>query len=181
MAWSMAEKAGSAPVADGCEHGRAAPPSRPDQTGVGASSRPWHVALILVDSGFSQTLIRKSDPTDDDYRSVFGLNLALAAVLYALCTAAAPWLSRASMTCRRSASWPRAVSAVSHQCAVRHSERDLSRASCVSRCCRKAIFVSSLVSGAPWPWGSPWRASDCGVSWGSAWRRSGCARRCCGG
>ena len=42
------------------------------------------MALILVDSGFSQTLIRKSDPTDDDYRSVFGLNLALAAVLYAL-------------------------------------------------------------------------------------------------
>ena len=94
VAWSMAEKAGSALLQMGVSmvvlrH------LTPDQTGVwGILTAVVAVALILVDSGFSQTLIRKSDPTDDDYRSVFGLNLALAAVLYALCTAAAPWLAR---------------------------------------------------------------------------------------
>ena len=83
VAWSMAEKAGSALLQMGVSmvvlrH------LTPDQTGVwGILTAVVAVALILVDSGFSQTLIRKSDPTDDDYRSVFGLNLALAAVLYA--------------------------------------------------------------------------------------------------
>ena len=40
------------------------------------------VALVVVDSGFSQTLLRKEAPTDDDYKSVFVFNLAMSAVLY---------------------------------------------------------------------------------------------------
>ncbi len=40
------------------------------------------LSLVVVDSGFSQTLIRAAEPTEEDYRSVFGLNLLLALLLY---------------------------------------------------------------------------------------------------
>lgn len=40
------------------------------------------VALTIVDSGFSQTLIRKREPSDSDYRSVFLFNVVVALVLY---------------------------------------------------------------------------------------------------
>ena len=33
------------------------------------------VALTIVDSGFSQTLIRKAQPTDEEYRSVLQFNI----------------------------------------------------------------------------------------------------------
>ena len=42
------------------------------------------VALVVVDSGFSQTLLRKESPTNDDYKSVFTFNLAVSVVLYLL-------------------------------------------------------------------------------------------------
>ena len=42
------------------------------------------VALVVVDSGFSQTLLRKGAPTNDDYKSVFLFNLLVSAVLYGL-------------------------------------------------------------------------------------------------
>ena len=40
------------------------------------------VALAIVDSGFSQTLIRKAKPTDEEYRSVLGFNVAISLLLY---------------------------------------------------------------------------------------------------
>ena len=40
------------------------------------------VALTIVDSGFSQTLIRKMEPSESDYRSVFAFNVVVALVLY---------------------------------------------------------------------------------------------------
>ena len=40
------------------------------------------VALTIVDSGFSQALIRKSQPTDEDYSSVLSFNVATSLVLY---------------------------------------------------------------------------------------------------
>ncbi len=52
------------------------------------------VALVVVDSGFSQTLLRKASPTDDDYKSVFVFNLAVSIVLYALFVAISPLLAR---------------------------------------------------------------------------------------
>ena len=52
------------------------------------------IALVVVDSGFSQTLIRKEEPTREDYGSVFIFNLAIAAALYAVLTAAAPFVAR---------------------------------------------------------------------------------------
>ena len=52
------------------------------------------VALVVVDSGFSQTLLRKKNPTDDDYKSVFVFNLAVSAVLYLILVALSPLLAR---------------------------------------------------------------------------------------
>lgn len=44
------------------------------------------VALVLVDSGFSQALIRKAAPSADDYKSVFAFNIGVSLVMYALFT-----------------------------------------------------------------------------------------------
>lgn len=52
------------------------------------------VALVVVDSGFSQTLLRKEAPTADDYKSVFLFNLGVSALLYLLFVAVSPLLAR---------------------------------------------------------------------------------------
>ncbi len=52
------------------------------------------VALVLVDSGFSQILIRKRDPEAREFTSVFLFNLAVSLLLYLLLVAAAPLLAR---------------------------------------------------------------------------------------
>ncbi len=51
------------------------------------------VALVVVDSGFSQTLLRKESPTNDDYKSVFIFNLVVSVVLYLLFVAVSPFLA----------------------------------------------------------------------------------------
>ncbi len=51
------------------------------------------VALVVVDSGFSQTLIRKAAPAAEDYKSVFVFNLAVSLTLYVLLTAVSPWVA----------------------------------------------------------------------------------------
>ncbi|MBQ9137953.1 MAG: lipopolysaccharide biosynthesis protein [Alistipes sp.] len=45
---------------------------------------------VVVDSGFSQTLIRKAEPTADDYKSVFVFNVVVSVALYAIMVALAP-------------------------------------------------------------------------------------------
>lgn len=52
------------------------------------------VALTIVDSGFSQTLIRKESPTDGEYRSVLGFNVVMSAILYVVLVALAYPLAR---------------------------------------------------------------------------------------
>lgn len=52
------------------------------------------VALTIVDSGFSQTLIRKESPTDGEYRSVLGFNVAMSAILYVVLVTLAYPLAR---------------------------------------------------------------------------------------
>ena len=47
------------------------------------------VALTIVDSGFSQTLIRKASVTDGDYRSVLRFNVVMSLLLYVVLTALA--------------------------------------------------------------------------------------------
>lgn len=48
------------------------------------------LSVVVVDSGFSQTLIRKSAPTDDDYKSVFVFNIVVSIALYLLLVALSP-------------------------------------------------------------------------------------------
>ena len=52
------------------------------------------LALVMVDSGFSQTLIRKAAPSPQDYQSVFAFNIAVSVVLYALLVVVAPTVAR---------------------------------------------------------------------------------------
>ena len=47
------------------------------------------VALAIVDSGFSQALIRKESPSDSDFRTVLYFNLAMSVVLYGVLVAVA--------------------------------------------------------------------------------------------
>lgn len=51
-------------------------------------------AVVVVDSGFSQTLIRKAEPSAEDYRSVFLFNIGVSAALYVLLTALSPMVAR---------------------------------------------------------------------------------------
>ncbi|MBO5814324.1 MAG: lipopolysaccharide biosynthesis protein [Alistipes sp.] len=52
------------------------------------------LALVMVDSGFSQTLIRKDSPSKEDYQSVFAFNIGVSIVLYVALVALAPVVAR---------------------------------------------------------------------------------------
>lgn len=51
------------------------------------------LALVVVDSGFSQTLIRAENPSQGDFSGVFGFNLVMAALLYGAMLLLAPVLA----------------------------------------------------------------------------------------
>ncbi len=51
------------------------------------------LSLVVVDSGFSQTLIRSREPSPSDYRSVFRFNLTVATLLYGVMVALSPLLA----------------------------------------------------------------------------------------
>lgn len=51
-------------------------------------------ALVVVDSGFSQMLVRKQQPSQQELKSVFLYNLTVSGVIYGLLVAAAPHLAR---------------------------------------------------------------------------------------
>ena len=48
------------------------------------------VALAIVDSGFSQTLIRKQNPSDEEYKSVLGFNVSVSLILYVVLLVVTP-------------------------------------------------------------------------------------------
>ena len=52
------------------------------------------VMLGVVDSGFSNSLIRKKEVTDDDYCTLFYFNLAVSIAMFALLFWGAPWIAR---------------------------------------------------------------------------------------
>lgn len=52
------------------------------------------VALTIVDSGFSQALIRKAEPSDEEYSSVLTFNIVTSLILYALLVAVAVPVAR---------------------------------------------------------------------------------------
>lgn len=51
------------------------------------------VLLGVVDSGFSNAIIRKQDATDDDFSTLFSFNMVISIVLFALLFLSAPWIS----------------------------------------------------------------------------------------
>ena len=52
------------------------------------------VMLGVVDSGFSNALIRKKDVSNEDYNTLFIFNLVVSLALFALLFVVAPWISR---------------------------------------------------------------------------------------
>ena len=52
------------------------------------------VALAIVDSGFSQTLIRKQNPSDEEYKSVLGFNVVVSLLLYAILLIVTPYIAK---------------------------------------------------------------------------------------
>ena len=52
------------------------------------------VALSIVDSGFSQTLIRKQNPSDEEYKSVLGFNIIVSLLLYAILVIVTPYIAK---------------------------------------------------------------------------------------
>lgn len=51
------------------------------------------VAQSLIDSGFSQALIRKQDRTETDNSTVFYFNIVVSVLLYLILYAIAPWVA----------------------------------------------------------------------------------------
>lgn len=52
------------------------------------------VMLGVVDSGFSNALIRKKDVTNEDYNTLFLFNLGVSIVLFLILFVSAPWIAR---------------------------------------------------------------------------------------
>lgn len=147
VAWSIGEKAGSAllQLAVSLVVLRHLTPA---ETGAwGILTAFVAVALILVDSGFSQTLIRKPAPSPADYKSVFLLNLMLAAGLYGLLVAVAPLAARfyGMPLVRATAPVLFLLLPINALCVIQNAilTRQM-RFALLS----KVVFVSSLVSGA---------------------------------
>lgn len=93
VAWTLAEKVGTILLQAGVGIW-VARLLAPEDYGVMAILTIFAtLSLVVVDSGFSQTLIRAQEPTASDYRSVFALNLMLSLLLYLLMVVVAPWLA----------------------------------------------------------------------------------------
>lgn len=67
--------------------------SRSDYGLIGSIAIFTAIAVVFVESGFSQALIRKSDATDSDYSSVFYFNLIVSILIYLLLFFIAPWIA----------------------------------------------------------------------------------------
>lgn len=94
VAWSLAERIGTALVQMGVRIVLLNLLLPEDLAVVAILLAFSTVALVVVDSGFSQTLIRGADPAASDFKSVFVFNLAVSAVLYAALVASSPWVAR---------------------------------------------------------------------------------------
>lgn len=94
VVWNMAEKVGTMGLQTvvGIIVARLLAPG--DYGVMGVLTVFSSLALVVVDSGFSQALIRKAAPQKEDYRSVFGFHVTVSLVLYALLVAAAPFVAR---------------------------------------------------------------------------------------
>ena len=94
VAWSVAEKVGSA-LLQAVVSIVVANSVMPMDMGIMAVLTVFTtLAQVVVDSGFSQTLIRKAAPTNEEYRAVFRFNILSSLILYALLSALAPFVAR---------------------------------------------------------------------------------------
>ena len=90
VAWSIAEKVGSA-LLQAVVSIVVANRIVPMDMGIMAVLTVFiTLAQLVVDSGFSQTLIRKASPTEGDYLAVFRFNILSSVALYLILTALSP-------------------------------------------------------------------------------------------
>lgn len=90
VAWNIAEKVGST-LLQAIVSIVVVNRIMPDDVGIIAILTVFvTLSQVILDSGFSQTLIRKSNPTAGDFKAVFRFNLWAAITLYALLTATSP-------------------------------------------------------------------------------------------
>lgn len=94
VAWSVAEKVGSA-LLQAVVSIVVANRIMPMDMGIMAVLTFFTtLAQVVVDSGFSQTLIRKAAPTQADYKAVFRFNIISSLSLYILLSAISPAIAR---------------------------------------------------------------------------------------
>ena len=89
VAWSMAEKIGSMLLAMAVRLVILRLLTRDILGFMSIPSAVVTVLLVIVDSGFSQSLVRHKGPSQSDYKSVFLFNIAVSAVLYGVLVALA--------------------------------------------------------------------------------------------
>ena len=94
VAWSMAEKIGSMLLAMAVRLVILRLLTRDILGFMSIPSAVVTVLLVIVDSGFSQSLVRHKGPSQSDYKSVFLFNIAVSAVLYGVLVALAPLAAR---------------------------------------------------------------------------------------
>ena len=93
VAWNIAEKIGST-LLQAIVSIIVANRIMPDDMGIIAVLTVFvTLSHVVIDSGFSQTLIRKANATDEDFKAVFRFNLIASVALYAILTATTPWVA----------------------------------------------------------------------------------------
>ncbi len=94
VAWSMAEKIGSMLLTMAVRFVILRLLTREIMGYMAIPTAIVTVLLVLIDGGFSQGLIRRKDPSDTDYKSVFLFNMSVATLCYVLMVATAPLVAR---------------------------------------------------------------------------------------
>lgn len=93
VAWNIAEKIGST-LLQAIVSIIVANRIMPDDMGIIAVLTVFvTLSQVVIDSGFSQTLIRKTNATAEDFKAVFRFNLIASLALYAILTATTPWVA----------------------------------------------------------------------------------------
>ena len=93
VAWNIAEKIGST-LLQAIVSIIVANRIMPDDMGIIAVLTVFvTLSQVVIDSGFSQTLIRKANATAEDFKAVFRFNLIASVTLYAILTATTPWVA----------------------------------------------------------------------------------------
>lgn len=93
VAWNIAEKIGST-LLQAIVSIIVANRIMPDDMGIIAVLTVFvTLSQVVIDSGFSQTLIRKANATAEDFKAVFRFNLIASLALYAILTSTTPWVA----------------------------------------------------------------------------------------